>query len=47
MIWSIRDPTPIPSASAGMEYVCYKNIGKISLFYNGHDKVWIEIKARI
>ncbi len=41
MTWSIPGPTPIPSASAGIEYICYKNIGKIRLSYNGYDEVWI------
>lgn len=32
---------PLPAANAWTEYICYKNIGKISLVHNTYDKLWI------
>ena len=39
MTWTT--PGPLGSPSTWTEYICYKNIGKISLSHNGYDKVWI------
>jgi hypothetical protein len=38
MAWDLSGVAP---QSARTEYICYKNVGKISLSHNAYDKVWI------
>jgi len=38
MAWDLSGIAP---QSARTEYICYRNVGKISLSHNAYDKVWI------